>query len=467
MKTFFVFLLLNLSFVGINHEYNRLMAGTPILPAVPATTGITTDPCALLKTSTLLNAGGLTTAYDFNHPTDLWYVGRRLANQRDLLLLSRSVVGEIEQSSAPNEVWSARSQHDLLLLISDPEISRLLAIPREATELGMLDSDKGKARVFKLLLTERSLKSDILFNFLTGRIDSKSYRVLRRILDQSGYQERTLINHELTNDEIRTVFKDLPVLQSWLHDLPGVADAVIMHELGVLTESQFADQLTTNLFHNGPAAGFWGLFTNMLVPGAIKGSKNPNAYRLLENTVYLAANGQIVYPMSLSAGGIFHTIGDRLSQATNGGVTKIFFEIIAFTPALKAFADLSLNSPYKTIEQVEVLQKHITNMQHLDRITARQAQLLNDFSEQAISRLILFASKMELLIADSANIKPLAADPIGPGPSSITLRGRIFQADALKDNPQALDDFIGYFMRVLDGVMTETGNPMRPFIIRP
>lgn len=172
----------------------------------------------------------------------------------------------------------------------------------------------------------------------------------------------------LSADEARAVFKDAFMLIGYLHDLPGLIDAIVEHESGKSTREGFQKRVLANLFHNGPALGFWGFLSNVLVPGQLEKSENANTRRVFANTVFEnpadashADTSLIVkphYPFPASYEGLLHAIADRLSQGTRGGIIKIYWEIVKFTPPLKAIEDLVVNNPKQTIQQIEAIQRY-------------------------------------------------------------------------------------------------------------
>lgn len=225
---------------------------------------------------------------------------------------------------------------------------------------GVIDSDLGKLSEFKKLLYEKSAKSDQLLSFLKLQGSKKSNKVLKQLLVRFPEKQRALLNPALTNDQLRGIFKRNPVLQHYLHELPGMADPLYFFEAGVIDEETFRKQLLANMFHNGPHAGFWKSYSEQTIPYLV--GKDKLAKKFFLNTVYEGEknkSGFIApkYPGPLSFEGYVHVVFDRLSQATRGGVEKIFEEIRKFPGQtdVEKMAGLIFDNPISTQEQFSAL----------------------------------------------------------------------------------------------------------------
>lgn len=225
---------------------------------------------------------------------------------------------------------------------------------------GVVDSDMGKLPEFKNLLTEKSPKSDQLLSFLKLQGSAKSKKVLLELLNKFPAKQRALLNPSLTNDQLRSIFKKNPVLQHYLHEFPGMADPLYFFEEGIIDEYQFKQQLKTNMFHNGPHAGFWKFYSEVTIPGLV--GKDPRGKKFFLNTAYEGGKnkkGFILpsYPGPISFEGYVHVIFDRLSQGTRGGVDKIFEEIRVFPGQsdVEKMTSLLFDNPLSTQDQFSAL----------------------------------------------------------------------------------------------------------------
>lgn len=261
---------------------------------------------------------------------------------------------------------SLQHQDDLIEGLNDDIAKALEAegFDINAFYRGVVDSDMGKLAKYRALLTDESKKSDLLLSVLAGRGPKKSTEALRELLDQLGFKDKWLLNPNMTPAQLRQMFKDVPMLTGFLHELPGMADAIILFEKGVISKQQFMKQMAANLFHNGPQAGFWDFFTTQLVPGkfGLSNGKNPLAANFFEGTVFEGArnaDGVIVpvYPSPKSFEGATHSFLDRMSQGTRGGVKKIFYEVHGTTPnKIGQMGDLMFGSnPKGTMAQLDKL----------------------------------------------------------------------------------------------------------------
>ncbi|MFT6070114.1 MAG: hypothetical protein ACJAT2_003753 [Bacteriovoracaceae bacterium] len=263
---------------------------------------------------------------------------------------------------------------------------------------GVIDSDLGKLNEFKKLLYIKSKKSDHLLSFLKGEGSEKSKAVLKKVLDRYPSQKRYVLNPALTNDHLRKVFKKYIVLQHYLHELPGIADSLHYFDLGILGEDEFIKELKTNLFHNGPHAGFWKFFSEETLPSMIGSDKLVRTFFL--NTPYEGEKikGGFIppsYPGPLSLEGYIHVAFDRLSQGTRGGVSKIFEEIRKYKGQsdVEKMSSLLFDNPRSTQEQISMLidlatedlnlndQQRIKLIQILERIKKRLRSYISFVTE--------------------------------------------------------------------------------------
>lgn len=300
---------------------------------------------------------------------------------------------ENQENLSRKEHESQKHQDDVIHGLSPSMIAKLklLGFDYSAFVRGVADSDKGKLGAYLELLTERSEKSDILLSFLRGRAPSKSVRALRETLDKMGFERKWLLNADIENDDLRALFQKHGILKGYLHELPGMADAVLLYEKGALTKEQFQRQIAANLFHNGPSEGFWKQLNDTFLPGALAGDKNVATF--FKGTVFEGAEPaqnelyKPIYPSPKTIEGIVHTLFDRMSQATRGGVVKIFEEIRGFDKRgpLGVMEDLLFTNPKNTLKQIEELRQAAKKLEN-----PNAEPVLKEFIDAAIARVIRY-----------------------------------------------------------------------------
>lgn len=332
-----------------------------------------------------------------DHPTSAVFNRRNPKDAKELAETNLEVMSDIAGGRSTQklaEVFSGRHQGDMFQALT-PEVRKKLekeGFDTHAFINGMMDSDKGKTAAYKALLTEVSEKSDLLLDTLRGvsrKGNAKSAAAIRELLQKSGLNGM-LLNPNLTNAELRALFKDQPILQNFLHELPGIADSIVAFERGVLSKEQFMKTVQANLFHNGPGKGFWSFFTGTLVPMMMGKSTNPKAKEFFAGTVFQGAtkDGLVhpVYPYPTSFEGLFHTVLDRLSQGTRGGVMKIAYELPDTMHGVAVYNDMLFNNPKGTVDQIVELRAHIQKQIASRQVTEAQGRLLAQAAENAERR---------------------------------------------------------------------------------
>lgn len=309
----------------------------------------------------------------------------------DLLMVNRSLKSESTSIDHQKEILRA-VQGKLKLELEG------IGFSNASFKRGVIDSDLGKLKEFKKLLFVKSKKSDQLLSFLKGAGSKKSQAVLVKVLEKYPSQKRYILNPSITNDSLRKIFKKHIVLQHYLHELPGIADSLHYYELGVLPEEEFIKELKTNLFHNGPHAGFWKFFSEQTIPGMVGKDKMVKNFFL--NTPYEGekVKGGFIppsYPGPLSLEGYIHVAFDRLSQGTRGGVSKIFEEIRKYKGQsdVEKMSSLLFDNPRSTQEQISLLidlatedliltdQQKLKLVQLLERIRTRLRSYISYVTE--------------------------------------------------------------------------------------
>lgn len=238
---------------------------------------------------------------------------------------------EENQKLTMAEKMSLAHQKDLLAFIGNPrtqELIKKLDVDERALMYGILDSDLGKLDRFKKLLVEKSPQSDRLLSVLSRKDNSPAGKAFGEFLDENGFSGRGFFNPALSADEIRSGFQTHGILVGYLHEAPGISNAIEALNQGRISKADFKKRVGANLGHNGPQAGFWdflsGATSKQLASSEI-GSK------FFKDTIFEGdtVNGkvQVKYISPITNEGLVHTVVDRLSQATSGGDTKIFYEL--------------------------------------------------------------------------------------------------------------------------------------------
>lgn len=256
---------------------------------------------------------------------------------------------KVKDKLSPAELASLRHQEDLIESLSNPQVSARIGLSdSEMKSLiqGIIDSDAGKLDSFKIHLTKVTPDSDELFDVIKGANSSTpAGRAFQEFMRENKMEGSGLLNKELTNDQIREVFNGAPAMQGYLHELPGMSEAIKDLNAGRISADQFKKRIGANLFHNGPQAGFWELFNNEILPGHVNSpfvqgnfKNHTGLNNFFKNTAFQgekSATGFVKpkYPGPLTKEGMIHTTFDRLSQGTSGGNTKIFLEF--FNKTLK------------------------------------------------------------------------------------------------------------------------------------
>lgn len=249
---------------------------------------------------------------------------------------------KVKNKLTPAELASLKHQEDLIDALSNPEVSARIGLSdSELKNLvqGIIDSDAGKLDSFKAHLTKATPDSNELLNVIKGSDNSTpAGRAFQEFMRENEMGGNGLLNKDLTNDQIREVFSGALATQGYLHELPGMSEAIKDLNAGRITADQFKKRIGANLFHNGPQAGFWELFNDTILPNHIDSKfvrdKFPDSSGLnnfFKNTAFqgeTAANGFVKpkYPSPITKESMIHTTFDRLSQGTSGGNTKIFLE---------------------------------------------------------------------------------------------------------------------------------------------
>ncbi len=322
---------------------------------------------------------------------------------------------------SPKEVKSILHQEDLIAATRNPVVAKVLDKARvdyQGLKFGMLDSDVGKLAKFQEnLLLKNTKESEELFDTLRGTVKTPAAQELKTVLKDLGFPHPNLLNPNLTNQEVREIIAEVPVLRGYLHELPGMQLAIRDLNAGHITQNQFRERILANLGHNGPNEGYWSFLSNNIVPTSLGNAKHPKAKLLFADSVFATdqvINGVVVprYPAPQSPAGIVHSTFDRLSQGTRGGIDKIFYELggapLAANPktaireigvppnkGLQLPHEMLIGNPEKTMSQLEALQQHAatspqfsktqqTELSHFVGGAIVRLQKQNDFIQQNV-----------------------------------------------------------------------------------
>ena len=379
-----------------------------------------------------------------------------IVDQASVTAANRRVINELATTGTKAEQYSGEHQKDLDGFLRTAR-EKVTGVNKDALYNGMADSDKGKHSSYKKLLTESSPASDALLAFCKG--EGAGGPILREILKDAGLGDAVLLNPTLTNAQLRELFQKVPGLQGFLHEIPGMADALTALEVGALSRDQFKAQIRANLFHNGPGEGFWKLLAEVFMPGAMRGAGYDPA-AVFSGTVFgKGEGGKLSYPMPVSAEGVVHTVSDRLSQGTTGGVIKIYYEIIGFSKPLQAIAELLVLNPQQTTAQFDALAAHVPSLVQRGAVSAEQGQQLLALVALGKARLATFgnATKQALRNYDQLSTLLAAKQPI----EEIVFDGQTYRANDLL-TPEAKEAFIVAVAKSLRRLEATTGNPMGP-----
>lgn len=427
--------------------------------------------------------------FEKNAPTNLV----EAAKIADTFLLAEAKGDDpgVDASPAAAEILSARHQQDLLRLVRDAEnkdyLRHVLAMaklsapnldagldPEVALEAvfrcGVADTDKGKLNVYKSLLKPvgepgaDTVKSERLFNTVRGLSRDRASAVLGEVLAASGFAGLWLLNPDtsVSNDALRAHFAAKPILANWMHELPGVADALELHANGVYGDAALREILSIALFHNGPDAGYWNKVTTVFLPDDTFGAGAAALAELYAGTVYesLAKSTRsgkpVAYPLPTTYLSLVHVVLDRLSQGTAGGVHKIWHEIKVFTPPAKMVEELLVVNQAGTLEQLAALKTHLQNPR-VQSATPAPGKLLPAQVESLVALVEAASARVRALqdvLSKSVEITKRDAKTNAPTEATLRLPDGVKTIDASVDAPTAL----AWILALLDSEESDTAN---------
>ena len=205
----------------------------------------------------------------------------------------------IDKSAAKNDSEISNQEHvqQLISPLDKSLVSNLVVLDFnfDAYWGGVVDSDLGKMDKYRQLLFKKSKDSDFLLTNLKGIGNQKIAQAISKYLEDNGFKNKQILNPELSNDQIRSVFRAHPILTYYLHALPGIIESfksLLKDQISVKT---FQIRLGANLFHNGPTSPqqrpgdkniFWHRFTKKFLPNALfTKTTNKSVKVFFKNTV--------------------------------------------------------------------------------------------------------------------------------------------------------------------------------------
>ncbi len=223
-----------------------------------------------------------------------------------------SIKGDALQASPSQE----NSKHQLRIMEHmakhkhDFEAARLKLRDINAA---VIVSDYGKTQAGKDLLLKSSEDSDLLINSLQGKLENPAAKFIKELLtERFGLAHGSMLNPNLTTDEVREQFNKDHRLTGFFHELPGLLLLIKDYNAKELSEDDFRTQFWTTFAHNGPQKGFWNSLATM-----INKTKDQNGLTLQLGTPFCNEQGELAYP-NPNKEALLHTAYDRFDQALEG-----------------------------------------------------------------------------------------------------------------------------------------------------
>ena len=360
--------------------------------------------------------------------------------------MAETVTGELSRmrrgTTAAKELATVSHLEEILRPIQSVEMQRVLSrsgFDLEALTRGIIDSDQGKLfAVWDKAVLQASPQSDRFILQLQGRASTPASSALQELLNNNGYSGRTILPRgtppaaEVSPQQIRQVFTDVPAMRNFLHELPGLQDAFEAFNNGQISKEAFQRRVAANLFHNdgtGVAtnSGFWqSQFVEKIMPGILGSSDNPLSRNFFENTVFAGERDSAGlmrprYGAPISPEGALHAVLDRLSQGTATGIQKIFLEMGGQN--ISQLESAILNNPTGTIAQLRGIRE---NLPRMGTPTVEQRRVLEAFVDVAIARIEqqqkFFDQNLRVTRTADGKLESLTLrSNDGAGASSITL----------------------------------------------
>ncbi len=347
------------------------------------------------------------------HPTSA--VIRKAASGKDYLKGQREALESIRHDHSlesstlfghqlsPKEKASIFHQQDLFsAYLNNPPFAqslRDLGFDEEAYLSGSYESDLGKLKSYQALFTEKSAKGDLFYLFIQGKGPEKSLKELYVALDEMNEPRLPFLNPQMKVSEVRQAFKDYPILKGFLHELPGMIDAVLAYELNLITSEEFRAQIHVNLFHCGPSAGYWQFLKGNLIPQSFERKNQKLLFKkVFKGGLFMKGDRHNLYYGAPSTFESFvSTLFDRLSQATKGGYLKIDWEIGGNPLQNANNLLLEKNIPW-TINQLQLLEEQLDDA----KLIKSQQRL---FLKKTIVKSIAYLEDYQKLLKDMVHFK--------------------------------------------------------------
>lgn len=212
---------------------------------------------------------------------------------------------------------------------------------------GMKDSDMGKLPHGVEILKGNSQDSERLFKILSGKAEGLSVRDREAQEIIKTLAGGNLLSPDLSVAQLQNAIEVAPSLLGYLHELPGMLDAINDYKVERISKENFKIRIQANLFHNGPDEGYWRMLReNIVNPSLAK----VDLSHFFKGTVF--ENG---YPSPTNIYSAWHTLLDRLDIATGDGHFKIRAETAAFLPLPKLFEELQNSTAEGAVAQLKFL----------------------------------------------------------------------------------------------------------------
>jgi hypothetical protein len=303
----------------------------------------------------------------------------------------RTYAKSLKKDALTSSASQSNSRHQLRLLeslVKQKKNIKQAGLNIRDLSAGVVISDYGKTAEAKSLLTTKSADSDLLLETLQGKANNKASLVIKQIIQEKfGANISSLLNPDLTADELRQQFISEPRLLGFFHELPGFLLIIKDFNTGLLDEKRFKTQFWSSFAHNGPKKGFWDILTKGL--NDVRGSKNLTLHL---KTPFANSQGEFIYP-NPEAEAILHTIYDRFDQGLEG-LPKIVQEISGFKDLQDISTEILGNNNTWTLEQLGELKNHLSNLVNnnpglafTEKVLEKVRSTLQKFSEFVKSRL--------------------------------------------------------------------------------
>lgn len=243
----------------------------------------------------------------------------------------QETIDQYQKSLSPGEKYqrSFQSTVDQVDFLENPKVAALAKsgdIDPKQMAIGLIESDLGKDPKYWNKIFEVNEGTENLIEALQGKGNTPAARALLQLYKSEGRGDRPFLNPKISPSEIRKVLKESPTMQFYLHEIPGMLTPIRELNAGKITVKEFEDRIRTIQFHNGPHEGFYRMAGEVFVPDALRKLDDGKYLDFLKGSQFEGKDGKAIYPTPMGLSGYISTLGDRISQGSRGGRTKIFFD---------------------------------------------------------------------------------------------------------------------------------------------